>query len=276
MEWFLIALTGLLTAITPVGLVVDHVIANNIRDRVKSVEELSVRVDNSPSYQLIQGKVNRVRIASRGIEPIDHIRIDTLDLETDPINIKTNDLKFGNLEQVRSSLRSPLQGAFHLIITEDDINKALAEPQIKGQIQALLGRLLPSDIPTLEFMGAKVTLKEANRAQIELQLQQKVDESEPPEKLEITIETGVKLIEGRSLEFIDPTASLNGRKISQRILQGVLGSISDRLTLKRFEKQGIIARVLELQLDNKEINVAAFVRLNPLEPDSPKNWLCVR
>ena len=44
----------------------------------------------------------------------------------------------------------------------------------------------------------------------------------------------------------------------------------DRLTLKRLEKYGIIARVLELQLDNKEINVAAFVRLNLLEPDSPK------
>ena len=85
MEWFLIALTGFLTVITPVGLVVDHVIANNIRDRVKSVEELSVRVDNAPSYQLIQGKVNRVRIASRGIEPIDHVRIDTLDIETEKV-----------------------------------------------------------------------------------------------------------------------------------------------------------------------------------------------
>ena len=265
MEWFLIALTSLLTAITPVGLVVDNVIANNIRDRVKSVEELSVRVDNAPSYQLIQGKVNRVRIASRGIEPIDQVRIDTLDIETDPIDIKLNDLKTGNLEQVRASLRSPLQGTFHLIITEDDINKALAEPQIKTQIQALLSKLLPSDIPTLEFMSAKVNLKEASRAQVEVQLQQKVDESEPPEKLEITIETGVKVIEGRSLELIDPTASLNGRKISQRILQGVLGSVSDRLTLKRFEKQGIIARILELQLDNKEVNVAAFVRLNPLD-----------
>jgi hypothetical protein len=98
-----------------------------------------------------------------------------------------------------------------------------------------------------------------------------VDESEPPEKLEITIETGVKIIEGRSLELIDPTASLNGRKISQRILQGVLGSIRDLLTLKRLEKYGIIARVLELQLDNKEVNVAVFVRLNPLESDSSKN-----
>ena len=101
MEWFLIALTGFLTVITPVGLVVDHVIANNIRDRVKSVEELSVRVDNAPSYQLIQGKVNRVRIASRGIEPIDHVRIDTLDIETDPIDIKTNDLKTGNLDFIK-------------------------------------------------------------------------------------------------------------------------------------------------------------------------------
>jgi hypothetical protein len=50
-----------------------------------------------------------------------------------------------------------------------------------------------------------------------------------------------------------------------------LGPIKARLTLKRLEKYGIIARVLELQLDNKEVNVAAFVRLNPLEPDSSKN-----
>jgi len=50
-----------------------------------------------------------------------------------------------------------------------------------------------------------------------------------------------------------------------------LGPIQARLTFKRLEKYGIIVRVLELQLDNKAVNVAAFVRLNPLEPDSPKN-----
>jgi hypothetical protein len=50
-----------------------------------------------------------------------------------------------------------------------------------------------------------------------------------------------------------------------------LGPIKARLTIKRFEKYGIIARVLELQLENKEVHVAAFVRLNCLEPDSSKN-----
>lgn len=50
-----------------------------------------------------------------------------------------------------------------------------------------------------------------------------------------------------------------------------LGPIKARLTLKRLEKYGIIARVLEFQLDNKKVNVAAFVRLNPLSSDFPQS-----
>lgn len=266
MEWFLVALTSLLAVLTPVGLIVDNVIADNIRDRVKSVEQLSVRVDNAPSYQLIRGKVNRVRIASRGIEPIEHIRIDTLDIETDPINLKLNDLKTGNLEQIRSSLRSPLQGAFHIVVKQDDINKALAEPAIKARLQGLLSRLLPSDIPKLEILKTQVTFKDNNQTQVQVQLQQQSDDpSEPPEKLEIVIEGEIKVIQGRSLELINPSASLNGRRISQRILLSLIGSVSERLNLTQFEKQGIIARLLKLEIENEEISLAGFVRLNPLD-----------
>ena len=96
-----------------------------------------------------------------------------------------------------------------------------------------------------------------------MQLQQKSDDAEKPDNLEIVLESGIKVIQGRSIELVDPNATLNGRKISQRILQGVIGSINERLSLKKFEKQGIIARLLELNFDNKEINLAAFVRLEP-------------
>ena len=70
---------------------------------------------------------------------------------------------------------------------------------------------------------------------------------------------------GTSAENDDPGDKDLGPLPGEKVVHG------DRLTLKRLEKYGIIARVLELQLDNKEINVAAFVRLNPLEPDSSKN-----
>jgi hypothetical protein len=80
------------------------------------------------------------------------------------------------------------------------------------------------------------------------------------------VETGIKVNQGKSLELIDPTASLNDRKISSRILKSVIGSVSDRLDLSRFENQGIIARLLKLEINPQEINIAAFIRLNPVNP----------
>ena len=49
-------------------MITDQIIANNIRDLVKNVEELSVKVDNTPGFQLIKGNVNIVNIVSEGIE----------------------------------------------------------------------------------------------------------------------------------------------------------------------------------------------------------------
>jgi hypothetical protein len=46
----------------------------------------------------------------------------------------------------------------------------------------------------------------------------------------------------------------------------VIGSVSDRLDLSRFENQGIIARLLKLEINPQEINIAAFIRLNPVNP----------
>lgn len=265
MEWFLIALTSFLTIISPIGLVVDQVIDHNIRDRVKSVEELSVRVDNTPSFQIIKGKVNRVRIASQGIEPLDHVRIQTLDVETDPIDINLDNLKTSNLQELRSSLRKPLQGAIHLVITPGDINNALADATIKAKLQDLLNKILPEEAPKLELLSAKVIFLDHNRWQTQVELQQKSEDSEPPETLSLLVETGIKVNQGKSLELVEPTASLNDRKISSRILKSVVGSFSDRLDLTRFENQGIMARLLKLDINPQEINLAAFIRLNPLD-----------
>jgi hypothetical protein len=254
MEWFLIALTSLLMVISPVGLVVDQVIDHNIRDRVKSVEELSVRVDNAPSFQIIKGKVNRVRIASRGLEPLDHVRIQALELETDPIDISLDNLKINNLQELRASLHKPLQGAIHVVMTPEDINNALADEEIKAKLQDLLNKVLPEEAPKLEVVNIKVTFLDNNRLQTQVQLQQKSEDSEPPDQLKIVVETGIKVNQGKSLELIDPTPTFK------------IGSVSDRLDLSRFENQGIIARLLKLEINPQEINIAAFIRLNPVNP----------
>ncbi len=42
----------------------------------------SIRVDNTPNYQALQGKIARVRISARGIYPRADVRIEKIELET--------------------------------------------------------------------------------------------------------------------------------------------------------------------------------------------------
>ena len=56
-------------------------------DRLISVEQQAIRIDNTPNYQIVQGKIDQVRIAGRGVTINSYLRIDTLELETDAIAI---------------------------------------------------------------------------------------------------------------------------------------------------------------------------------------------
>jgi hypothetical protein len=91
MEFFTILVSSLLALVSPVGLVVDQIALNAIRSQFEKVDQLQVRVDNAPSYQLLQGKVERVRIAGRGLQ-LKQIRIAAIELETDPINLDPRSL----------------------------------------------------------------------------------------------------------------------------------------------------------------------------------------
>jgi hypothetical protein len=63
MEFFTLLVSGALGLVTPVGLVVDQAAVGAIRSQLAQVEQLQVRVDNAPTHQLLQGKVERVRVA---------------------------------------------------------------------------------------------------------------------------------------------------------------------------------------------------------------------
>ncbi len=154
----------------------------------------------------------------------------------------------------------------HLVLTETNLNQALQSAAVKEQIQTLINNLIPS---REEFGSTKYQLSQANfnflnnnRVALSLQLEtQRPDE--PAASLNLSLEVGFKLVQGRKIELIDPTATLNGRRISSRLLKGFAEGISTQLDLKNFEKQGIIARLLQLQIDDDKLSIAAFGRIEP-------------
>lgn len=172
MEILTILLSGLLAGLTPTGLIIDTVAENQIRSNLDGVDVVEVRVDNTPSYQVIAGKIDRVRIATRGVQLTPNIRVEALELDTDPLDVDLQKLRGGG-RQALTALRQPFQAGVRLVLTEADLNAALQSPQFKARIQKALegaARNLSSNGGNYRLATARIDLLENNRLRFEANL----------------------------------------------------------------------------------------------------------
>ena len=258
MEIFSVVLSGLLLLISPVGVVVDQVAEDAIRSRLAGVESLDVRVDNGPSFQILQGRVDRVRIAGRGIVPTPGLRIELADFETDPI-----DLDFGSLRKGEVVLDEALQGALHLGLREEDVNAFLQSPLVEQRLSELkIGSLNQAQArereryainnPSVEFLAN-------NRVKIAVELEDLVREG----TLFIEAESGLSVSAGDRLTLIGPVLVVNGQPAPDRLVKTLLGDVNERLSLQSLEEQGITARVINLAVAPDSLDLALWVRVDP-------------
>jgi LmeA-like phospholipid-binding len=262
LEFLTIFLSSLITLIAPAGFVVDRAAQKAIRQQFKSVEQLEVRIDNAPSYQIVQGKVDRVRIAGRGLFLAQDIRLDTLELETDPIQLNARRLQRGRLR-----LEKPLRAGVRLVITQEDINRSLRSPIVLKRLTSLgisaLGRRETRQrTQKYTLLNPRIALLANQRIQIQAELQEVGD----PATLKILAESGIEATAGRQLRLVDPQVRLNDEAVPEQVLRSIVQGITEQSDLQQLEKTGTTARILQLQVTPKQINVAAFVQLAPQQP----------
>jgi hypothetical protein len=258
MELITVVLSGLLLLISPVGIVMDQVAEDAIRSRIVGAESLEVRVDNGPSFQLLQGRVNKVRIAGRGLELTPGLRLEVADLETDPV-----DLAFTPLRQGEVVLDQPLQGALHVVMSEADVNAFLRSPAVIQRLSELkIGSLNQAQArerdrykinnPTIEFLAE-------NRLKISVELEDLVQ----PGTLRLEAESGLSVSQGQRLMLIDPVLLVNGQPAPTRLVNTLLGDINERLSLQQLENRGLTARVINLAVQPEALDLAFWVRVDP-------------
>jgi LmeA-like phospholipid-binding len=266
MEFLTILLSSLIGILSPAGIVVDRVVEKNVRQQFVAVEQLQVRLDNAPSYQLVQGKVNRVRIAGRGLFPLADIRIAALDLETDAIAIQVKPARRGKVK-----LAAPLRLAARLVLDQADLNRALQSPKAKSILQNLGGSVVSDQdtrrrIQKYEFQDPRITFLDRER----LRFQVAVKEPGDPAQLDIAIETGIAIIQGRQVQLVQPHVTLNGEPVPQELLQGMIDGVLDRSDLKQLEASGITARILQYRVDRQQLTLVAFVQMLPAASSSSR------
>ncbi|MFB2833768.1 DUF2993 domain-containing protein [Floridanema evergladense] len=276
MEFLTIFLSALLGVLGSVGFFVDRFAENAIRQRFQRVEQLKVRIDNAPNYQLISGKVQRVRVAGRGLWLTPEARIAVLELDTDPISANIQALRGGRISP--ASLRQPAKAAFRLVLTEEDVNNILKSPKISQQLQRLsasfLGNMGGQQVESYEIINPRIEFLPENRLRFQVELQQKqgtgTQQSNSGEKLAVIAESGLRIVNGHQLELISPAVSINENTIPEFLIGALAQSFIDDLDLKKLEKSGIIARILDFEVNQDNLEIAAFVQVQPQAQKQPQ------
>lgn len=258
MEFLIIFFSTLIGLVSPVGTIAEEVAENAIRDQFEAVEQLQVRVDNAPSYQILNGRVDRVRIAARGLFPIEDMRIAILEVETDPI-----DLDGQRIRQGKPRLERPLQAGIRLVLTEADLNRALQSPRVAQRLRELSVQLLEDteaeDIKRYNLANPRIEFLGNDRLRIQVELR----EPKVQETLAIVAETTLQVKAGRNLSFINPQVWVNGEAAPEKLVASIAEGASKELDLAKLEKKGLLLRLLQFDISDDAISTATFVRLAP-------------
>jgi len=261
MEILTLLLSSLLSLIAPTGLVVDQVVLNTLRSQLVAAETLQVRIDAAPSYQLVQGRANRIRIAGRGLFPLVDVRLAVLELDTDPIQFNP-----GRLRRGKPELALPLRAGFRLELRQADLERALRSPQVLAQLRKIGINTLKNpgtgQVETYELANPRIDLLDHQRLRLQVELR----EAKDPTALAVLIETGIEVINGQQIRLVDPLAQLNGESVPKEVLASFKEGVEQQADLRQLESEGMVARILQFQLDQQKLALAGLV---DIAPDSP-------
>lgn len=259
MQFLTILLSSFLSIFVTSGLFVDSVIEKNLRKKIKNADTLVVRIDNSPSHQLLEGKIDQLRIASRGLQLTDYLTLDTLELETDSLDLNLKTIRSGKNQAWRESLNQPLQGGVNLTVTESELNQTLQSETVLKWLNKMIANLSKGRNSGLKYQlfNPQIKFKDDNRLIFAGELH-----SSSSRILKINLETQLKLREGYTIELTEITGTINDKPLSTQLLNRISESLTKSFDLRNTEKKGVILRLLQLNIIDQKINLTAFIRIN--------------
>ncbi len=257
MEFFTVLLSGLLAGIGPTGLILDQVMESQLHNRLPGSESITVRIDNRPNHQVLQGKVDRIRLASHGLQLTSYLRLHTLELETDPVSVDLAALRRGG--NPRASLREPLNAAARLVIHEDDLNATLAAPEFQERLQAVVARVGARLSPGEQYELADLAVNFTATGRVEITATVKSSQ----ETIVVALAGALAVEEGHQIALVEPALTLNGNRLPPFVEAIALENLQRPFDLTSLERQGLLVRILQLNVESEQLAIVGFVRLTP-------------
>lgn len=234
-------------------------------DQLDEVDVLEVRVQAQPNYSILRGRVDRVLVAGRGLYIAPYPRIEVIEIETDRI-----DLDIASLTRGPVTFESPLRAAARVSISEADLNESLRMPEILEQFQGLSADLplgqTQDESQVLDLVAPEVDFLAGNRLELSAQLVSRNPESDAPvtadDILDVKFTADVTVERGQRLRLVNPEFEFDEVPVPRELSDAFLGGLNEALDLGDLEEQGILARVLSLEISEDKLEVVGFIQVD--------------
>lgn len=232
----------------------SKVVEVGLSSQLDEVENLDVDIRTNP-IKLMQGELDSVGIEGQGLVMKKDLRAEELTVKTGNISINPLSAAFGEIE-----LTHPTQAEAHVVLTEQDIERAFNSEYIHQKLQNLDLNLQgqPAIVNTrrVEFSlpgDGKVTIN----AEIDL--------NQTGETQQISFMTIPRISAGGEGVVLEEVQYAEGRELSPELTTALLDRASELLNLRNFELQGmsLCLKGLEVQTGKLTLQAQAYVEEFP-------------
>ncbi len=223
-----------------------------IANQLDKVENIDVDIRTNPG-KLVQGKVDSVTISGTGLVMKQDLRMETLEVNIDQVEINPFSAVFGNIE-----LTHPSEAEAQIVLTEADINRAFSSDFIRKKLQGITLDV-EGDQVIVDVQHAAIHLPGDNQFAINADFSMK-GQSEV-NRLSATAIPRIQENGNRiSLEVIRSEA----RGLTAEVQASILMQLTELLDLRNFNIPGISLQLDQLEAQEGRLLIHARTQIEQL------------
>lgn len=223
-----------------------------ITSQLDEVEELNIDIRTDP-LKVIQGEVDSVTIAGKGMVIQQDLRMESLEIITDSVSIDPLSVVFGNVELTQST-----NAEATICLTEADLNRALGSEFLRPRLKNLSMQMEGKPI-VVDIQYARLKLPGDGKLAIKADLL--IQETGETQQFSAIVVPKLKENEQKiSLEIL----STEGRGLTPELSAAILERIMVLLDIRNFEIPGMTLQLKSFKVHPGKLTLYATTRIDQI------------
>lgn len=215
-----------------------------IAAQLDEVENIDVEV-RTDLLKMVQGQADSVSIAAQGVVMQKDIRVQEMEVHTDHIAIDLLRTIFGQVE-----LDTPLDASARVVLTEQDLNRALNSDYVRSQFQSLKLNV-EGQIITLEPQQLEIHLSDDGKIGFSGTIV--LHETSKTRRMDFT--AVIRLPVMKQPLLLEAFHCTQGEGISLELALTFLNKAKELMNLPYFEIEGVALRIKKLDVQSGRLTL---------------------